>query len=154
MEHKVKMIDVSEKAVTLREARARAVIRLKKETLDAIRNGQIEKGDVLTVAKVAGINGAKKTWELLPMCHPISLSSVAIDIFFDDENTIRIESTARAEAKTGVEMEALVAVTSSALTVYDMCKSIDRGITIESIYLLEKKGGRSGHWKRKGQNNS
>lgn len=149
MEHKVKMIDVSDKPVTLREARARAIVRLKKGTLDAIKEGKIEKGDVLAVAKIAGISGAKRTPDLLPMCHPIFLNAVDIDIFFDDKNTLRIESTARAEAKTGVEMEALVAVTASALTVYDMCKGIDRGITIEGIYLLEKRGGRSGHWKRR-----
>ncbi len=143
------MIDISDKPVTLREARARAIVRLKQETLNAIKEGKIEKGDVLAVAKIAGISGAKRTPELLPMCHPIFLNAVDIDIFFDDENTLRIESTARAEAKTGVEMEALVAVTASALTVYDMCKGIDRGITIESIYLLEKKGGRSGYWKRR-----
>lgn len=145
---KIKMIDVSDKPITLREARARAIVKLKKETLDAIKEGKIEKGDVLTVAKIAGISGAKKTPDLLPMCHPIFLNTVSIEIFFDDKNTLRIESRARAGAKTGVEMEALVAVTASALTIYDMCKGIDRGITIESIYLLEKKGGRSGHWKR------
>ncbi len=142
------MIDISEKAVTLREARAEAVIKLKKETVNAIKEGRIEKGDVITVAKIAGINAAKKTPDLLPMCHPIFLSSVSIDITFDNEDTLRIESKVRSEAKTGVEMEALVAVTVSALTVYDMCKSIDREIRIDSIYLLEKKGGRSGHWKR------
>ncbi len=148
MESRVKMIDISEKAVTLREARAEAVIKLKKETVNAIKEGRIEKGDVITVAKIAGINAAKKTPDLLPMCHPIFLSSVSIDITFDNEDTLRIESKVRSEAKTGVEMEALVAVTVSALTVYDMCKSIDREIRIDSIYLLEKKGGRSGHWKR------
>ncbi len=142
------MIDVSGKPVTLREARAEAVVRLKKETLNAIKEGRIEKGDVITVAKIAGINAAKKTPDLLPLCHPIFLDSVSIDISFDDENTLRIESRVRTEAKTGVEMEALVAVTASALTVYDMCKSIDRGIIIDNICLIEKMGGRSGHWRR------
>lgn len=149
MADKVKMIDVSEKPITLREARARAVLRLQKETVKKIKEGKIEKGDVVAVAKVAGITGAKRTAEILPMCHPIPLNSVEIDIYFDSEDTIRIESKARAEAKTGVEMEALVAVVSSALTVYDMCKGIDRGITIEKVMLLEKKGGRSGHWVNK-----
>lgn len=148
MEHRVKMIDVSEKPVTLREARARAVVKMKEETLSVIRNEKIEKGDVISVAKIAGITGAKSTSTFLPLCHPIPLSSVNIDLYFEDERSLRIESTVRAEAKTGVEMEALVAVTASALTVYDMCKSIDREISIESIYLLEKKGGRSGYWKR------
>lgn len=148
MEQNVKMIDVSEKPVTLREARARAIVRMNKATLSAIKEGKIEKGDVISVAKIAGITGAKNTPNLLPLCHPIPLTSVNIDIFFDSEDTLRIESTVRAEGKTGVEMEALVAVASSALTVYDMCKRIDRGIIIEEICLLEKKGGRSGHWKR------
>lgn len=142
------MIDVSEKPVTLREARARAIVRMNKATLSAIKEGKIEKGDVISVAKIAGITGAKNTPNLLPLCHPIPLTSVNIDIFFDSEDTLRIESTVRAEGKTGVEMEALAAVASSALTVYDMCKRIDRGIIIEEICLLEKKGGRSGHWKR------
>lgn len=148
MEQNVKMIDVSEKPVTLREARARAIVRMNKATLSAIKEGKIEKGDVISVAKIAGITGAKNTPNLLPLCHPIPLTSVNIDIFFDSEDTLRIESTVRAEGKTGVEMEALVAVASSALTVYDMCKRIDREIIIEEICLLEKKGGRSGHWKR------
>lgn len=142
------MIDVSEKPVTLREARARAIVRMNKATLSAIKEGKIEKGDVISVAKIAGITGAKNTPNLLPLCHPIPLTSVNIDIFFDSEDTLRIESSVRAEGKTGVEMEALAAVASSALTVYDMCKRIDRGIIIEEICLLEKKGGRSGHWKR------
>jgi len=148
MERTVKMIDVSEKQVTVREARARAILKLKKETVLAIKQGRIEKGDVIAVAKVAGITGAKQTASILPMCHPIPITSVKVDIYFDNDTTLRIESSVKAEAKTGVEMEALVSVMVSALTVYDMCKSIDRGIIIEEVCLLEKKGGRSGHWKR------
>jgi cyclic pyranopterin phosphate synthase len=143
-----RMVDVGDKPVTRRIARARGVVRMAAETLAMIRDKKAAKGDVLEVARLAGIMAAKRTAELIPLCHPLSLESVAIDFTFADDQSLRIEAAVQVEAKTGVEMEALTAVSVAALTVYDMCKSVDRGISIERIQLEEKSGGRSGHWHR------
>jgi cyclic pyranopterin phosphate synthase len=142
------MVDVGGKAVTRRTARASGLVRMAAETLALVRDKGAAKGDVLEVARLAGIMAAKRTAELIPLCHSLPLESVTIDFSFADARTLRIETTAQIEAKTGVEMEALTAVSVAALTVYDMCKSADRGISIEQIQLEEKSGGRSGHWRR------
>lgn len=144
-----RMVDISEKEVTFREARAMARIRLKPETIELLLQKAIPKGDVLTVAKIAGIMAAKKTQELIPLCHQLNLSQVDIEFrILNNISTIEIESLVKVEAKTGVEMEALVAVTIAALTIYDMCKAVDKEMVISDIMLLEKKGGRSGEYKR------
>jgi cyclic pyranopterin phosphate synthase len=121
---------------------------MKSETLALIRNRQMAKGDVLEVARLAGIMAAKKTAELIPLCHPLALDSVQVSFDFPDDATVRIQSEVRVTARTGVEMEALTAVSVAALTIYDMCKSVDRGMTIASIALEEKSGGKSGHFVR------
>jgi cyclic pyranopterin phosphate synthase len=143
-----RMVDVGEKPVTRRIARASGRVTMAAETLTRIRNRQASKGDVLEVARLAGIMATKRTADLIPLCHSLSLESVTIDFSFPDSATLCIEAGARCEAKTGVEMEALMAVSVAALTVYDMCKSVDRGMSIERIQLDEKFGGRSGHWQR------
>jgi cyclic pyranopterin monophosphate synthase len=143
-----RMVDVGAKAVTRRMARASGCMRMGTDTLTLIRDKKVAKGDVLEVARLAGIMGAKRTSELIPLCHPLAIESVAIVFSFPDDQTLAIEATVQVEAKTGVEMEALTAVCVAALTVYDMCKSADRDMRIESIELLEKSGGRSGHWQR------
>jgi len=136
------MWDVSDKENTLRVAVARAVLRTKKETIAAIRNGSVPKGDPLAVAKVAAIQAAKNTPSIIPYCHPLPLTHVGVD-FKLGEDSILITVTTKTNYKTGVEMEALTAATVAALTLYDMLKQIDRGMTIESIKLIEKKGGKS-----------
>ena len=142
------MVDVSGKANTAREASASAVVRMKKETLDLIVSGSHKKGDVLAVARVAGIQAAKKCWELIPLCHPLMLSKATVELTpNENNNTIEIVATAKLEGKTGVEMEALTAASIAALTVYDMCKAVDRFMRIDNVQLLEKKGGKSGYWK-------
>ena len=142
------MVDVSGKANTAREASAGAVVHMKKETLDLIVSGSHKKGDVLAVARVAGIQAAKKCWELIPLCHPLMLSKATVELTpNENNNTIEIVATAKLEGKTGVEMEALTAASIAALTVYDMCKAVDRFMRIDNVQLLEKKGGKSGHWK-------
>lgn len=143
-----RMVDVGNKKVTRRTARASGQVRMSGETLTLIRNKRASKGDVLEVARLAGIMAAKRTSELIPLCHPLPLEAVTIDFVFTDEQTLRIGATVCVEARTGVEMEALTAVSVAALTVYDMCKAVDRGIAIERIQLEEKSGGRSGHWRR------
>jgi cyclic pyranopterin phosphate synthase len=143
-----RMVDVGDKQVTRRVARASGLVRMSAETLALIRDKRTAKGDVLEVARLAGIMATKRTADLIPLCHPLQLESVNLDFAFVDEQTLRIEATVQVEAKTGVEMEALTAVSVAALTVYDMCKSVDRGIAIERIQLEEKSGGRSGHWQR------
>ncbi len=143
-----RMVDVSQKDETARQAVAVGGVRMKPATLDKIRQQQIKKGDVLAVARVAGIMAAKKTPELIPLCHTILLSNVAVDFELVPPDFIKITATAKSTGKTGVEMEALVAVSASALTVYDMCKAVDRGMTIESIYLESKEGGKSGTYRR------
>ena len=144
-----KMVDVTDKSDTIREAVAQATVTMQKETLRRIMDREIEKGDVLGVAQTAGIMAAKKTAELIPMCHPLNITSVEME-FSPDETASRIEVRAQVKitGKTGVEMEALVAVSVACLTVYDMCKAIDRGITISDINLLRKSGGKSGRYVR------
>ena len=141
------MVDVSEKAETCRAATASATVNVTPETMQIIRTGDIKKGDVLSVAQVAGIMAAKKTADIIPMCHPLMLSSV--DIRFELTDTeIHIISTVKCKGVTGVEMEALTAASTAALTVYDMCKSVQRDITITDIMLLRKSGGKSGEFTR------
>ena len=140
-----KMVDVGDKDVTSREAIARGYISIQPETLRLIKEGLMKQGDVLTIAQLAGIMGAKKTSELIPLCHPLPLDKVEVELELDDaECRIDVTATARTTARTGVEMEALTAVTVAALTLYDMCKSVDRGMRIEAVRLVEKRGGRSG----------
>lgn len=142
-----RMVDVAEKEVTLREARAEAWVWMKPSTLKLIFEGEVPKGDVLSVSRVAGIMAAKRTAELIPLCHPLGLTYVGVEFFpLLESGGLRLESTVRLWGRTGAEMEALVAVAVSALTVYDMIKAIDRGTTINGIRLLEKSGGKSGHW--------
>jgi cyclic pyranopterin phosphate synthase len=143
-----RMVDVGGKAETQRMARASAIVRLKPETLALIRDKQLAKGDVLEVARLAGIMAAKKTADLIPLCHPLPLTSVKLDFTFPTSDTVRIEATAAVFGRTGVEMEALTAVTVAALTVYDMCKAVDRGISIEAVRLEQKSGGKSGDFVR------
>jgi cyclic pyranopterin phosphate synthase len=144
-----RMVDVSEKPVTARYARATGSIRMKAETLEAIRRNQLAKGDVLSVAKVAGVLAAKRTAELIPLCHSLPLTDIQVDLTLDDSLPgVRCEATARTSAQTGVEMEAITAVAVSLVTVYDMAKGIDRAMSIEAISLQEKSGGKSGSWKR------
>ena len=143
-----RMVDVGDKAETKRIAVAAGRVRMNPETVAVIRAGTAAKGDVLGVARVAGIMAAKRTWELVPMCHPLLLTRIEIAYTIGDE-TIEIEAQVETRGKTGVEMEALTAVSVTALTIYDMVKAIDRGMTIDAIRLLEKHGGRSGDWSRK-----
>lgn len=143
-----RMVDVGDKAVTSRTARASARMTMAPATLALVVGRTTNKGDVLEVARLAGIMAAKRTGELIPLCHPLALESVTVDFTSPDDHSLVIEGSVRVEAKTGVEMEALTVVSVAALTVYDMCKSADRGITIERIQLEEKSGGRSGHWRR------
>ena len=139
------MVDVGAKEVTDREALARGYVTIQPETARLIREGLMKKGDVLTVAQLAGIMGAKKTSELIPLCHPLPLNKVNVDLELDETaSRINISATASTSARTGVEMEALTAVSVAALTLYDMCKSVDRGIRIEGIRLVRKRGGQSG----------
>lgn len=148
-EGRARMVDVSEKADTERVAEARAVVRMQPETLEAIRSGGVKKGDVLAVAQVAGIMAAKQTSSLIPMCHPLMLTSVDISFDLDqDNNRIIIHSRVKTTGKTGVEMEAMTAAAVAALTIYDMAKAIDRWMVIEEVLLLEKSGGKSGHVRR------
>ena len=143
------MVDVSPKEATLREAVARGAVFMRSETLQALVQGALPKGDVLAVARVAGILAAKRTWELVPLCHPIPLSAVRVDLRPDpDRSCLEIEAEVRAVWVTGVEMEALTAVSVAALTVYDMAKAVDRAMTIGEIRLERKSGGRSGTWHR------
>ena len=143
------IVDVSEKAVTAREATARSCVRMQAATLNAILEGDIPKGDVLAVARIAGIQAAKKCSELIPLCHPLPLSSVKIDLLPDEGLPgVRIEATCKVTGQTGVEMEALTAASIAALTLYDMCKAMDRGMTIENMQLTHKLGGVSGEWQR------
>ncbi len=140
------MVDVANKSTTVREAKAVANISMLAETLQKIKDNELVKGDVLSVARIAGIMAAKQTHHLIPMCHSLNLSKISVDFEFI-ENGIRITTVAKIKAQTGVEMEALTAASVAALTVYDMCKAIDRFMQIGPIQLLEKKGGKSGHWK-------
>jgi cyclic pyranopterin monophosphate synthase len=145
-----RMVDVAGKPETDRLARASARLRANPATITLMRDKALAKGNVLEVARLAGIMAAKRTSELIPLCHALPLSSVQLDFSYDSDDLVRIEATVRVIARTGVEMEALTAVSVAALTVYDMCKSVDRAMTIESIRLEEKSGGRSGHFVRPG----
>ncbi len=141
------MVDVGAKDETRREATAQARVRMLPATLDLIRGGKTPKGDVMATCRIAGIQAAKKCWDLIPMCHPLLLSSVVVDLVPDTANsTMEIRATCKVSGKTGVEMEALTAASVAALTLYDMCKAVDRGMVIEQLCLVEKKGGKSGHW--------
>lgn len=143
-----RMVDASQKPETLREARASGLVRMQPATLRLIRDRGLSKGDVLEVARLAGIQAAKRTGELIPLCHPLPITAAAVDFAFDGDNLLHIEATVRVFGRTGVEMEALTAVSVAALTVYDMCKSVDKGITIERIRLEAKTGGKSGPFVR------
>lgn len=150
-EGRARMVDVSEKSDTTREAIAVGTITMRKETIDRIKKGSISKGDVLSVAQVGGIMGAKSTPHIIPMCHPIMISGCDISFKIDSENNkIQITAVTKTFGKTGVEMEALSAVSIAALTIYDMCKAIDREMVINDIMLLKKSGGKSGTFERKG----
>lgn len=141
------MVDVGGKAVTHREATAESLVRMQPETLNMISSGGHKKGDVLAVARIAGIQAAKKCSDLIPLCHPLMLTSIKVEFqLLPDSNQLRITASCGLDGKTGVEMEALTAASVAALTIYDMCKAVDRGMVIESTRLLEKAGGKSGHW--------
>ncbi len=141
------MVDVSDKENTMREAKAGARVVMKSNTLELIVSGSHKKGDVLSVAKIAGIQAAKKCSELIPLCHPLMLTKVNVELTpNNDKNCIEITATAKLTGRTGVEMEALTAASIAALTVYDMCKAVDRFMVIDNVQLLEKKGGKSRHW--------
>ena len=142
-----RMVDVSAKADTAREAEAEGRVVMRPETLALIQSGGMPKGDVLAVARVAGIMATKRTSDLVPMCHPLPITGVVLDLAPEGEDILRITARVKTTGKTGVEMEALTAVSVAALTVYDMCKAVDRGMRIEGIRLLEKLGGKSGHWR-------
>jgi cyclic pyranopterin phosphate synthase len=143
------MVDIGDKAVTERVAVAAAVVTMLPQTLALLQNGGHKKGDVLAVARVAGIQAAKKCSDLIPLCHPLMLNSVEINFALDTASSqVSIEASCKVSGKTGVEMEALTAVSVAALTVYDMCKAVDRGMRIQNIGLLSKEGGKSGTWQR------
>ncbi|MDH4039842.1 MAG: cyclic pyranopterin monophosphate synthase MoaC, partial [Gammaproteobacteria bacterium] len=144
-----RMVDVGAKAVTERVAVAAAVVVMRPETLSLLEAGAHKKGDVLAVARVAGIQAAKKCSDLIPLCHPLMLTSVSVDFRTDvEQSCVHIEACCKVSGKTGVEMEALTAVSVAALTIYDMCKAVDRGMEIRSVGLLQKTGGKSGSWQR------
>tara|TARA_B110000261_G_C12942682_1_gene301103 strand:- start:307 stop:789 length:483 start_codon:yes stop_codon:yes gene_type:complete len=144
-----RMVDVSDKAETSRMARATATVQLTQNTMDLLIEGNLKKGDALGVARVAGIMGAKKTSELIPLCHPLPITKVTIDLDPDQaSNQVLIAATVKTKGQTGVEMEALTAAATAALTLYDMLKAVDKGIVITAIQLDEKQGGKSGLWKR------
>ena len=147
---RARMVDVSDKDITSRSAVARGAICMRPETLELILKGKVEKGDVFSVARVAGIMAAKKTCELIPMCHPLNITSVEIELSPARKPArVEIEATVRVDGKTGVEMEAMTAVSVAGLTVYDMCKAVDRAMRIEDVRLVRKSGGKSGTFIRK-----
>jgi len=143
------MVDVGDKAVTKRYAVAEGQIRMRPETLELIVSGGHKKGDVLGIARIAGIMGAKKTSDLVPLCHPLALTRIGVELEpIAAESKVRCRARVETHGRTGVEMEALCAVQVALLTVYDMCKAVDRGMSLASVHLLEKSGGKSGHWLR------
>ena len=147
---RARMVDVSRKPATVREAVASGLIRMNAAAYSAIRNGSLTKGDVVTLARVAGIGAAKRTADLIPLCHPVPLDHVGLEIEFEDRGkAIKVTATARTRWSTGVEMEALTAVSAALLTIYDMAKAVDRGMTLGPIHLLKKSGGRSGVYRRR-----
>ena len=141
---RARMVDVGQKPDTERVAVAKGAVKMQPETFELIKTGQVKKGDVLAVAQVAGISAAKQTPNLIPMCHPIAITSVAMDFDMQAPDTVEITATVKCTGKTGVEMEAITAVSVSALTIYDMCKAVDRGMRIENVRLVKKSGGKSG----------
>ena len=143
-----RMVDTSGKLDTAREATASAIVRMQPATLALIQDRRIAKGDVFEVARLAGIMAAKKTSDLIPLCHPLPISGATVDFAVEGVDAVRVQAKVKVVGKTGVEMEALTAVSVAALTIYDMCKSVDRGMTIERIRLEEKSGGKSGHYVR------
>lgn len=143
-----RMVDVGEKEVTRRSASAQAVVSMQPQTLSLILSGGMPKGDVFACARIAGIMAAKRTWELIPMCHPLPIESIEIEITPISDTDVRIVSTLRCTHKTGIEMEALTAASVAALTLYDMCKAVDRGMVIRDVMLLRKSGGKSGDFCR------
>lgn len=143
-----RMVDVGEKEVTRRSASAQAVVSMQPETLSLILSGGVPKGDVFACARIAGIMAAKRTWELIPMCHPLPIEGIEIEITPISDTDVRIVSTLRCTHKTGIEMEALTAASVAALTLYDMCKAVDRGMVIRDVMLLRKSGGKSGDFCR------
>lgn len=148
-EGNARMVDVGDKAITQREARAQARVFMDSDTLALIAGGGHKKGDVLSIARIAGIQAAKQCSQLIPLCHPLMLSSVAVDLNLDQEGScVDIVATCKLSGQTGVEMEALTAASVSALTIYDMCKAVDKDMVISEICLLEKNGGRSGYYQR------
>jgi cyclic pyranopterin phosphate synthase len=147
---RVRMVDVGEKPVTRREAVARGAVTMAAATLEVIVGGRLAKGEALAAARIAGIMAAKRTHELIPLCHPIALSAIAVEIEPDEALPgLRVRATAKVADRTGVEMEALTAVAVACLTIYDMAKAVDRGMEVTSIHLVEKRGGRSGKWRRR-----
>lgn len=148
---RARMVDVTEKVETTRVAVAKGSVTMKAETLERIRQGGIAKGDVLAVAQVAGIMAAKQTSNLIPMCHPLAITSAKLNFKMIPPETVEIESIVKVTGKTGVEMEALTAVCVAALTIYDMCKAIDKGMIIHDVRLIEKMGGKSGHFVRQSE---
>ena len=148
-EGRARMVDVSEKEPTRREAVARGSVYMKPATMKIIRDKAVPKGDVMAVARIAGIMAAKKTPELVPMCHPLNITSVTVNLAMNEENSrIDIEAKVKTVGQTGVEMEVMTAVSAAALTIYDMCKAVDREMTISDIMLVEKRGGKSGEFRR------
>uniref|UniRef100_A0A7C4QWX9 Cyclic pyranopterin monophosphate synthase n=1 Tax=Schlesneria paludicola TaxID=360056 RepID=A0A7C4QWX9_9PLAN len=141
-----RMVDVGGKEATLRAATAESFVQMAPQTLQLITHQQVAKGNVFEVARLAGIMAAKRTADLIPLCHPLAIDGVTVDLAAVDERTVRIVATVRIHGRTGVEMEALTAVSVAALTIYDMCKSVDRGMVLGPTRLLEKSGGRSGHF--------
>jgi cyclic pyranopterin phosphate synthase len=148
-EGKAKMVNVGSKDITLREAVASGTVTMKHETLEQIKSASLKKGDIIAAARIAGIMAAKNTPHLIPLCHPILIDEISIDFDLSGTDSISITATARCSGKTGIEMEAMTAVSIAALTIYDMAKSVDRGITISDIRLESKSGGKSGTYKRK-----
>ncbi len=145
---RAQMVHVGDKPVTRRMARASAVIQMQPETLQLIRQGRVSEGEVLAVARVAGIMAAKRTGELIPLCHPLVLDQVEVHFQMEEPDRLRVEATVHLQGRTGAEMEALTAATVAVLTIYDMCKGVDRGMRIGPVQLEEKHGGRSGSWHR------
>ena len=145
-----RMVDVTHKRKTEREAVALGTVRMSADTYALVKEGDGPKGDIFAVAKIAGIMAAKRTDDLIPLCHPLAITHIDIDYAFNDgENSVEITSTVRTKGQTGVEMEALTCATVAALTIYDMCKAVDKGIELGPFYLLEKSGGKSGSYRRK-----
>ena len=152
---RARMVDVGAKPVTQRVCVARCEVRMAAATLERIASGNLPKGDVLAVARLAGIQAAKRTADWIPLAHPIALDAIEIELALDRAaSCVQVRAVARAQARTGVEMEALVGATAASLALYDMCKAVDRGMTVEAVRLVEKRGGKSGRWLRPGEKES